>query len=655
MCADRVVDVLGQEAPPPRRVADYYGIVTSWLNSAGTFWIFCLMFLICADIASRYLFNSPIRGVAEIVAMSIVGVVFIQLANTLHVGRMTRAEMVIDWLSRDRPYAAAAYHLVFNLVGAAVFALIAYGTWPKFLQAWIDNDYFGVEGDFTAPIWPIKLIIVVGSVATGVEFLFLALREARALATGDTGHINPKVAERKGWPAIIGLVGFILLAVLVGQAELSNVRIGALTIVAMLILIYSGMQIGVALIIVSFVGIWMLKDNIGLGVRTLELAASGTISNFLFGVVPLFVLMGLLVSISGIGKETFEVAKWALARIRGGLGVATVAANAIFAAITGVSIASAAVFTKVAVPPMVSHGYTPKFAVGVVAGSSVLGMLIPPSLLLIIYGVLAEVSVGTLFIAAVIPGIVLATAFCVAIVLLARYWPDYVGRPSEAGEDDEPETLGSAVRKVLPIVVLVLLVLGGIYGGVFSPTEAGAAGAFGALVIALLRRRLNWSKLWTVLVETGHVSVSILFLIIAASIYSRMLTLSGIPMGISEFIGGAGLGFYGFVAIYVVIIILMGMILDSTSIMLIILPLALPIMAGMDGNLIWFGIVTVIAVEIGLLTPPLGLTVYVVKATLNDDSVSLNDIFAGAFPFVVIMLLVTVLIILVPQLSLLLV
>src|SRR5690606_28986592 len=220
----------------------------------------------------------------------------------------------------------------------------------------------------------------------------------------------------------------------------------------------------------------------------------------------------------------------------------------VFAAITGISIASAAIFTKIAVPEMVRQGYTAKFAVGLTAGSSVLGMLIPPSLLLIIYGVIAEVSIGGLFLAAVIPGIMLAVAFAVGVVLMAWLWPSFVGNVSRNNQTDAEADNFNPLVGILPVVFLILLVLGGIYGGIFTPTEAGAAGAFGAMCIALIKRRLTWPKLWEVIRETGQVSVIILFLIIGASIFSRMLTLTELPQDIAGFLAGTGLGMFGFLA-----------------------------------------------------------------------------------------------------------
>jgi tripartite ATP-independent transporter DctM subunit len=327
-----------------------------------------------------------------------------------------------------------------------------------------------------------------------------------------------------------------------------------------------------------------------------------------------------------------------------------VAANAVFAAVTGSSIASAAVFTKIAAPEMLRHGYTPQFSVGVVAGSSVLGMLIPPSLLFIVYGFLAEQSVGDLFLAGIVPGLILAAAFSVMIVLLAILRPAMVG--GQVIEQHETENVRSAALKLMPIVALIAIVLGGIYGGIFTPTESGAAGALGALLIALARRKLGWRRLWATMVETGYVTVSILFLILGARIFGQMLAMSGLPQQLSALAAGAGFGLTGFVLLYVALAVVLGCMLDSVSIMVITLPFALPVVKALGGDFIWFGVVAVVAVEIGLLTPPFGISVYVVKSTLDDQRITLHDIFAGAFPFVVCMTLVTLLLVFLPQLSL---
>jgi len=436
---------------------------------------------------------------------------------------------------------------------------------------------------------------------------------------------------------------------------MTGIEVGLISVIAILILIYAGMYVPVALGLVSFVSVWFLRGSTDAPIYLVTLAASNSLEDYVFGVVPLFVLMGLLVSHSQMGRDIYQVANQLLYRIRGGLGVATVAANAAFAAITGVSIASASVFTRVAVPEMMRFGYKPRFAVGVVAGSSVLGMLIPPSVMLIIYAIITEQSVAALFTAGIIPGLMLSFAYIIAIVAMATFAPEYVGGQSkETGQValEEKLSTGALFSKTAPLVTLILLVLGGIYGGIFTPTEAGAVGALGALIIALLKRKLDRSVLWQVTVETGHIVASILMLIVAATMYSRMLGISGLPNELGDWIAQADIGLYGILTIYVLLLIILGTMIDTTSIILIMVPLFLPVMAPFNIDLVWFGIITIVGAEIGLLTPPLGISCYVIKSTLDDDRISLYDIFAGAFPFAVIMLFVLILLIAFPSLSL---
>lgn len=431
---------------------------------------------------------------------------------------------------------------------------------------------------------------------------------------------------------------------------MSPFEIGLATLGAMVVLVYAGLWVPIALMLCSYVGVWLIKGSPLLAGKLLALAASETISSYFFGVVPLFVLMGFLVSVTGMGRDAYDVAAQLFQRLKGGLGVSTVAANAIFAAITGISIASAAVFTRIAVPEMVRHGYTKQFSVGVVAGSSVLGMLIPPSLLLILYGLLTEQSVGDLFIAGIIPGLLLAAIFAGGVIAMAYFWPRFIGEDLSGDHIDRLSTR-EMMAKGLPIVILILVVLGGIYLGAFTPIEAGAVGCLGAIVIGLWRRVLTFSNFWDVLTDTGLVTASVCFLIIAAQMYSRMLALSGVPNEFGAFVATADIGFWGVIIAYVALVIVMGTILDSSSIMLILVPLMLPVLQPMGVDLVWFGIVTVIAVEIGLLTPPFGISVFVIKSTLDDETISLGDIFRGAAPFALMMAVVLILVLAFPSLA----
>lgn len=427
-------------------------------------------------------------------------------------------------------------------------------------------------------------------------------------------------------------------------------EIGLIAIAALVLLVLIGLYVPIALIVCSFGAVWAILGSPDLAGRMLAQAVNETISNYYFGVIPLFVMMGFLVAESEMGQDAYDVANGVFRKLPGGLAYGTVGANTIFAAITGISIASAAVFTRVAVPEMLRHGYTHRFTLGLIAGSSVLGMLLPPSLLLIIYGALTEQSVGDLFIAGIMPGLLLAVLICVGVALMIRLVPAFVGAGARRGTGERLPTR-ELITKLVPIVLLIVAVIGGIYSGLLTPVEAGAAGCIGALVLGLARRKLSWVRLRRVLFETGLITASICFLIMAAQLYSRMLAFSQVPQEFGNLTTGADMGFMMIMLAYVVVIILLGMILDSSSILLIMVPIVLPIMISMQVDLIWFGIVTIIAVEIGLLTPPLGISVMVIKATLDDPRVSLNEIFHGAFPFVLVMLVTLALVVAFPVIA----
>ena len=614
------------------------------LNAAGVVWIFALMFLVCADITARTVFDSPIAGVTEMVSLSLVGLVFLQVAYAVYRRRLMQVEIVLAPVGAKRPALEQAWTAVLAAVAAILFALTAAGAWPDFVRALSTGEFAGVEGIFVIEVWPIKLLVVIGAAAAALE----SLRQAVVALVRAAAHSDP---ARWLAPVIVVAVAAIIVALWLGNV--TPRAIGIAMIVLVLGSIVLGLPIAIALLGAGFIGLALIKHDFWIATRTLALAADGTISDYVFASVPLFVLMGLFVNVSDIGRDAFRAAQRIFGRVYGGLGVATVAANAVFAAITGISIAAAAIFTKIAVPEMVRQGYTPKFAVGLTAGSSLLGMLIPPSLLLIIYGVIAEVSIGGLFLAAVLPGALLAAAFAIGVVVMAWTLPGFVGQVKESRASAGSADGGARVYLgMVPVAILIVLVLGGIYGGVFTPTEAGAAGAFGAMLLTLLRRKLDWARLWEVIGETGQVSVSILFLIIAASTFSRMLTLTELPQDMAAFLGTSGLGLPGFLAAYLVLLIVLGTMLDSTSIMLILLPLALPVAKALGLNLIWFGVITTIGVEIGLLTPPFGLSVYVIKASIDDPRIGLGTIFAGALPFVLITLTVTILLMAFPAISL---
>lgn len=431
---------------------------------------------------------------------------------------------------------------------------------------------------------------------------------------------------------------------------MTPVEIGAISVLAIVTMVYLGVYIPVALGLVSFASIWIISGKSILAFNFLKVAVSDGVTEYAFATIPLFTVMGLLVSRAGLGTDIYTVLNRAFRVITGGVGMATVGANAVFAAVTGSSIASASVFTRIAVPEMRKLNYNKRFAVGVVAGSSVLGMIIPPSAMLIIYSFVSEQSVGDMFLAGIVPGLLLTAAYIAWIFAAGRLRPSYLGKDIDAGKD-VPLSMFEILDKTIPITGLIVIVLGGIYTGWLTPVEAGAAGALAALIIAILRRTITWKGLWETAIETGHITASILFLITMASLYSRMLGYAGLPNELNTVLETYNLGFVEVMVIYVALMLFLGTLLDTASIILIVVPLFITLVESMGLSLVWFGIVTVIGAEIGLLTPPLGISCFVIKASLNDREISLKDVFIGAFPFAVIMLLVLILIISFPVLS----
>ena len=436
---------------------------------------------------------------------------------------------------------------------------------------------------------------------------------------------------------------------------MSPLEIALITLGLLLLLLFSGVHLVTTLMTTSLVGVFLVTGRMSTAVNVLSMSAWGSIRDYMFGVIPLFMLMGLFANLSGASKELYDSANLMLKKVRGGVGMATVVANAIFAAITGVSIASSAIFTKIALPQMLRLGYNRKVSVGCIAGSAVLGMLIPPSLLMIVYGSQADVSIGKLFLGGVLPGIVLSFAFCVTIALTAIVKPKYIPKP-EPLTDFEKANFWKIVLRPWAMLILIFVSLGGIWMGIFTPTEAGGVGAFGAFLIVILKGKFNWKTMKDTLLSAVSTSGAVLILLIAASCYSKTLSMAGVVNMFSTAILSLSLPPIVIILLFMVVLLLLGCILDSTSILLLTIPLMVPIVKSFGMDPVWFGIVMIVAVECGLLTPPFGMNVFTVKAAIVDmpeaKGIRVEEIFSGSFPYFLTMIFVLLLMIFVPQIVL---
>jgi len=415
----------------------------------------------------------------------------------------------------------------------------------------------------------------------------------------------------------------------------------------MFVLVLLGFHIAVVLAITSGLGLWLMLGDFNIAISLLSSASYDAIRSQVFIVIPLFVLMGDFVSKSGAAGDLFRVCNRALRRLPGRLAVATVAGNAIFAAVTGVSIASAAAFSRIAYPEMRALGYKKEFALGAVAGSACLGMLIPPSVLLIVWAVLTEMSVGALFIAGVVPGIMLALMFASYCVIAATIDPSIApAAPSSADAEKRPgEVVGT-----IGILSLVGLVIGGIWGGLFNPTEAAGFGAIGALLLGIVKG-MRGRDVMQAVYSAGRTTAPIMFLLIAATMYSRLLAMGGAVNYIQDLLLGIGGGIVVIVLVMMLIWLLLGMVIDSVSIILLTVPIFAPIAMTLGLDPIAFAIFGILIIEAGLLTPPFGLLIYTVKGAVTDRDVRLSHIFRGAMPYTLLIIAAAVLVILVPSLA----
>ncbi len=387
---------------------------------------------------------------------------------------------------------------------------------------------------------------------------------------------------------------------------------------------------------------------VGLGpaMRSIGNTATDMVMVYDFSVLPLFILMGNFVARSGISQDLYEASNKWLGHRRGGLAMATVVACGGFSAVCGSSFATAATMAKVAMPPMRRFGYADSLAAGSIAAGGTLGILIPPSIALVFYGIMTETDIGQLFAAGIIPGILGVALYSAAVAVMTRINPA-LGPPADPVPWSERIR---ALSGVWGMLVLFLIVMGGIYVGFFTPTEAAGIGATGAFVIALARRTLTLRVTLEILAESGRTTAVLMTLLIGSLLFANFINVSRLPNVLADWFESVDIAPIAVVLILVAIYIVLGCILESVSMMLLTVPVFYPVMQALGFDLIWFGIVVVVVIEISLITPPIGLNVFVLNAMLPD--IRLTEIFRGVLPFVAADLVRVALIVFIPALSL---
>jgi len=426
---------------------------------------------------------------------------------------------------------------------------------------------------------------------------------------------------------------------------LSPLFIGLIGIVVLFVLLSMGMPIAFSLAIAGTIGI-LLLNGFGILIHSLGTYPFGFLRSWLLVAIPLFILMGSLASSAGVTARAYEATyKW-LSRLPGGLAMASIAACAAIAATSGSSVATAGMMGVVAIPEMKKYGYDMRLAAGATAAGGLLGILIPPSILLVLFGSITETSVGKLLIAGILPGILTAGVYMVGIALMVYFNPVLA---AQAPKFTWIERFKS-VTKIWEVLILFMTVVLGIYLGIFTPTEAAAVGAFAALLMALVRCIKKPSDIYAAFNDTARTTVMILALCMGASIFTQCLTLSGIPRWVTEWIASLHIHRFWILIFCMAIFIPLGMFLDPISILLITMPIIFPVIIRLGYNPIWFGILVVKLEEIGLITPPVGINVYVIKGVAPE--IPLNDIFRGILPFLVMEVIVIAILIIFPEICL---
>jgi len=421
--------------------------------------------------------------------------------------------------------------------------------------------------------------------------------------------------------------------------------IGIIGMVALLSLIALGVPISFSMASVGIVGTWYMT-NFTTTASQVGLNSWEKGNDFVLVALPLFILMGQMVFRLGIAEDLYQaVRKW-FGRMPGGLAITAVISSAGFGAVTGVSAASVATMGQMTMPELKRYNYDPKIATGSLAAAGTLAILIPPSVLMVVYGIWTENSIGQLFMAGIIPGIMLTTMFAGLIWVQCLIWPELgpVGPRYSWGERF------SSLGKMLPILAIFMLVIGGIYAGAFTPTEAAAIGVIGVFIVGLFMGRLTWSGLRQAILESGITTGMIFLIIISGHLISRFFVLTEVTSGIVDWIGDSGLNRYVILSIFVVMYLILGAVLDVWGMLILTLPFVYPIMLNLGFDPIWFGVFVVLMTELALITPPIGINVYIMHGIAKD--VPLTTIFLGIAPFVVIVLLFVALITVFPQIVL---
>ncbi|MFT6450854.1 MAG: tripartite ATP-independent transporter DctM subunit [Halocynthiibacter sp.] len=434
---------------------------------------------------------------------------------------------------------------------------------------------------------------------------------------------------------------------------MSDLQIGLASFPVLLLLIFMRVPIGVAMLSIGFTGTYLVNGNTIMTMSQLKHLTYGTFSNYSFSIIPLFLLMGQFATLGGMSAALFKSAESWLGHRKGGVAMAAVGACAGFGAICGSSLATAATMGQVALPELRKYGYSGRLATGALAAGGTLGILIPPSVILVIYAILTEQNIAKLFMAAFLPGILAAIGYMICIAIYVRIYPDSCGTRERLSYSERFK----ALLPVIPVLAIFLIVVGGIYGGIFTPTEAAAVGAACTGLLALVTGGLTWLKTKEAILSTANATGMIFLIVLGAGFFNSFLALTQLPQQSAEWVAMQGFSPWTVLAVVLALYLVFGCVMDSLSMVLLTVPIFFPIMMALDFGMsatdfgLWFGILVLIVVEVGLITPPVGMNLFVINSMAKD--IPISETFRGTLPFVITDLIRVVILVAFPSITLL--
>ena len=592
------------------------------------------------DLVSRLAFDRPLAGMIELQTYMLVFMAFFSIAYTM----LKNQHVSVDLITSQLPARTnSILQSIFSIWGAFIFGAMSWLTASRSIEAFQRDE---ISDIIRMPFWMLYAVVAMGT-------LLLALTLTGLLFTHLSGLYQSTKNKASLWMMVLSIAvvaaigatsGLILKAI---APDLSSPAIGMIYTVFLMIILLLGFPVGFSMAFAGLTGLFYLIGS-DVAFNVTKINTYDSVAVYFFCVIPFFLLMGFLILHAGIGAKLYNAGIKVFGRLPGGLAVGTVAGCGGFAAICGDSVASAATMGSVSIPEMKKYQYDDSLATGSVAAGGTLGILIPPSIGFVVYGIITEQSIGKMFMAGIIPGIILTLGFAFAAYIQCVINP----KLGPKSEKFTARQVAKSIVDIWPVGALFAAVIGGIYSGILTPTEAGGVGASGALLIALFSKGFNHKKLFAALLEATTTSAMIFTILIGVGLLGYFITLTDLPLSFANFLNTLDVSRYVIYVLILLLYLVLGMVMNIIPMMMLTLPILFPTVVGLGFDPIWFGVIMVIMMEMGQITPPVGINVFVIHGVAKKYNVSMATIYRGIIPFVIVEIVVIFVLTLFPEIVL---